>query len=93
MLRYVINGLLVYWFLSLINSSNSKSSSWVFSISSLLPEIWLPQVGAIGLLSNSADGKVVFIDEKLDEISMLLSDGQFCAKYLVKLSLMTLVPY
>ena len=48
---------------------------------------------AIGLLSNSADGKVAFIDETLDEISMLLSDSQFCVKHLVKFSVLTLIPY
>ena len=45
---------------------------------SLFPEICSPLVGVIGLLSNSTDGKISFIDYKVDEMSMLFSDSQFC---------------
>ena len=81
MFRYVITGLFVYLFLSLINSSNSQSSSRVLSLFSLFPEICSPLVGVVGLLCNSVDGKVAFIDDKLDELLMLLFDSQFCVKY------------
>ena len=60
---------------------------------SLFPEICSPLVGVVGLLSNSADGELTFIDDKLDEVSMLLSDSQFCAKYFMKFSVMVLLPY
>ena len=35
-------------------------------------------MGVVGLLCNSVDGKVAFIDDKVDELPMLLFDSQFC---------------
>ena len=50
-------------------------------------------MGVVGLLSNSGDGKIAFVDDKQDEMSMLLSDSQFPVKYLMKFPVMALVPY
>ena len=49
-------------------------------------------MGVVGLLCNSVDDKVAFIDDKLDELLLLL-DSQFCVKYFMKFSVMALVPY